>query len=527
MEYNNPSEIVKDLNFGNDARSKVLAGVDKLAAAVKSTLGASGMCVIYEDALGSPVITKDGVTVAESVVLIDPVENIGAKLVKQASAKTVAEAGDGTTTSIVLAEALLKNINDTITKETNISIREIKDGIQTGLDKVNKFLEKESVAVKGNTLEHVSSISCNNDRELGSIIASAYKEVGKNGVVMMEESESEKTYSEIVDGVQFDSGLTSPHFTTNKDKQVAELNEPVVLIVNSKIPSLRKIQNVLEHVIKNRKDLLIIADIDEKAKSALVMNKIKGNINVNIIGVPGFMQTRQGTLEDLSILTGAKIISEELGDDLDLIKPDVLGSALKSVTDNDRTVLTVNKDTDLVKERIKDVEKLIAEEKNGFIKRQLQQRLSMLSGSVGMIRVGAVSKVELKEKKDRVEDAIYATKAAIREGIVPGGGIALLNAAQELEKSNNIGEKILAKSIKAPFITIMSNAGIENYETPTNTGVGFDVISGNSVEMIKAGIVDPVLVTKTALKNAVSVAATIASADCIVSNIRINPYESS
>ena len=526
MEYNNPSEIVKDLNFGNDARSKVLAGVDKLAAAVKSTLGASGMCVIYEDALGSPVITKDGVTVAESVVLIDPVENIGAKLVKQASAKTVAEAGDGTTTSIVLAEALLKNINDTITKKANISIREIKDGIQTGLDKVNKFLQNESVEVKGDTLEHVSSISCNNDRELGSIIASAYKEVGKNGVVMMEESESEKTYSEIVDGVQFEAGLTSPHFTTNKDKGIAELDNPAILIVNSNIPSLRKIQNVLEHVIKNRQSLLIVAQIDEKAKSALLMNKIKGNINVNIVDLPGFAGTRQGTLEDLSILTGAKVISEELGDDLDLIKPDVLGSALKSVTDNDRTVLTVDKNTDLVQKRIKEVEKLLKNEKDGLQKKFLQQRLSMLSGSVGMIRVGAVSKVELKEKKDRVEDAIYATKAAIREGIVSGGGIALLNAAQELEKSNNIGEKILAKSIKAPFTTIMSNAGIENYEMPTNTGVGFDVISGNSVEMIKAGIVDPVLVTKTALKNAVSVAATIASADCIVSNIRINPYES-
>ena len=243
MEFNNPSEIVKDLNFGNDARSKVLAGVDKLAAAVKSTLGASGMCVIYEDALGSPVITKDGVTVAESVVLLDPVENIGAKLVKQASAKTVAEAGDGTTTSIVLTEALLKNINDKITKEADISIREIKDGIQKGLDKVNKFLEKESVKVEGNTLEDVSSISCNNDRELGSIIASAYKEVGKNGVVMMEESESEKTYSEIVDCVQFEAGLTSPHFTTNKDKGIAELDNPAILIVNSNIPSLRKIQN--------------------------------------------------------------------------------------------------------------------------------------------------------------------------------------------------------------------------------------------------------------------------------------------
>jgi chaperonin GroEL len=523
MEFNNPSEIVKDLNFGNDARSKVLSGVDKLAAAVKSTLGASGMCVIYEDALGSPVITKDGVTVAESVVLLDPVENIGAKLVKQASAKTVAEAGDGTTTSIVLTEALLKNINET---DSNKSIREIKDGIYSGLEKVNKFLENESIEVKDNLLEHVSSISCNNDKELGKIISEAYKEVGKNGIVMMEESESEKTYSEIVDGVQFEAGLTSPHFTTNKDKGVAELDNPAILIVNSNIPNLRKIQNVLEHVIKTRQSLLIIAQIDEKAKSALLMNKIKGNINVNIVDLPGFAGTRQGTLEDLSILTGAKVISEELGDDLDLIQPDVLGSALKSVTDNDKTVLTVDKNSDLVQERIKEVEKLLKNEKDGMQKKFLQQRLSMLSGSVGMIRVGAVSKVELKEKKDRVEDAIYATKAAIREGIVPGGGIALLNAAQELEKSDNIGEKILANSIKAPFTTIMNNAGIENYETPSKIGVGFDVISGNSVEMIKAGIVDPVLVTKTALKNAVSVAATIASADCIVSNIRINPYES-
>tara|TARA_Y100001937_G_scaffold125959_1_gene194002 strand:+ start:910 stop:2484 length:1575 start_codon:yes stop_codon:yes gene_type:complete len=523
MEYNNPSEIVKDLNFGNEARSKVLSGVDKLAAAVKSTLGASGMCVIYEDALGSPVITKDGVTVAESVVLLDPVENIGARLVKQASAKTVAEAGDGTTTSIVLTEALLKNINEEL---SNSSIREIKDGVYTGLEKVNKYLEEQSVEVEGDLLEHVSSISCNNDKQLGKIISQAYKEVGKNGVVMMEESESEKTFSEVVDGVQFEAGLTSPHFTTNKDKGVAELDNPAILIVNCNIPNLRKIQNVLEYVIQQRKSLLIIAQIDEKAKSALLMNKIKGNIDVNIIDLPGFMSTRQGTLEDLSILTGAKVINEELGDDLDLIQPDVLGSALKSVTDNEKTVLTVDKNTKVVQKRIADVEKLIEKEKDQFLKKHLQQRLSMLSGSVGMIRVGAVSKVELKEKKDRVEDAIYATKAALREGIVAGGGIALLNAAQELEKSNNIGEKILAKSIKAPFTTIMSNAGIENYETPTNTGVGFDVISGNSVEMIKAGIVDPVLVTKTALKNAVSVATTITSADCIVSNIRINPNES-
>lgn len=533
MEYNNPSEIVKDLNFGNDARSKVLSGVDKLAAAVKSTLGASGMCVIYEDALGSPVITKDGVTVAESVVLLDPVENIGAKLVKQASAKTVAEAGDGTTTSIVLAEALLKNINDTITKETNISIREIKDGIQKGLEKVNKFLENESVEVKGNTLENVSSISCNNDRELGSIIASAYKEVGKNGIVMMEESESEKTYSEIVDGVQFDSGLTSPHFTTNKDKQVAELNEPVVLIVNSKIPNLRKIQNVLEHVIQNRKDLLIIADIDEKAKSALIMNKIKGNINVNIIGVPGFMQTRQGTLEDLSILTGAKVISEELGDDLDLIQPDCLGRAKFSVTDNQHTVLTTLPIDETLTDRVNNVKKLIKEEKNGYIKRKLEQRLAMLSGSVGVVRVGANSKVELKEKKDRVEDAIYAVKAALQEGIVPGGGVALMDAASEmenaahnLETSENPGLEIFCNAIKAPYQTILDNAGITDKAKPVDKGIGCNVVTGEHTDMIKAGIVDPLLVTKTALKNAVSVVSTIISADCVISNIRVEDASS-
>jgi len=523
MEYNNPSEIVKDLNFGDDAKKKVLAGVDKLAKAVKSTLGASGKCVIYEDALGQPVITKDGVTVAESVVLIDPVENIGAKLVKQASAKTVAEAGDGTTTSIVLTESLLKQINEAL---HNSTIREIKEGIYNGLEKVNKYLNESSFEVKGSLLEQVSSISCNNDKELGKIISEAYEKVGKNGIVMMEESESEKTYSEIVDGIQFESGITSPHFTTNKDKGIAELDNPCVLIVSSKIPHLRKIQSVLEHVIKNRKSLLIIAEMDEKAKSALLMNKIKGNINVNIIDLPGFMTTREGTLEDLSILTGAKIISEELGDDLDLIQPDVLGSVLKSVTDHERTVLTVDKGDYLVKERIKEVEKLISKEKNGYMKKMLQQRLSMLSGSVGMIRVGGVSKMELKEKKYRVEDAIYATKAAIKEGIVSGGGVALLNAANKLN-NKNIGEKILAESIKSPFTTIMDNAGIENYEIPDLKGVGYNVITGNAVNMVETGIVDPVLVTKTALKNAVSVATTIMSANCIVSNKRINPHESS
>ena len=524
MEYNQPSQIVKDLNFSGDAKSRVVLGVDKLAKAVKSTLGASGKCVIYEDAMGRPVITKDGVTVAESVVLYDPVENMGATLIKEASKNTVKEAGDGTTTAIVLAESLLKNVNN---EENNkFSIREIKEGIESGLEKVKDYLNKTSTEVKNDLLEHVSSISCNNDKELGKIISEAYTEVGKDGIVLMEESGTDKTYVDLVEGVQFDSGLKSPHFITDKDKNRCVLEDPCVLIVDGKIPNLRKIQNILEFVIKGGRSLLIVAGVEQQVQAALLMNKTKGNIKVNVIDPPGFGPTRRQSIEDLALLTGATLVSEELGDDLDLLSPDVLGHIDKSVTDDTHSVLTIGKKPVEIKERIKEVKKQLKNEKDPFMKTKIEERLAMLSGSVGIVRVGANSKIELKEKKDRVEDAIYATKAALKEGIVPGGGIALLNAANSI-KAENIGEKILANSIKAPFTTIMNNAGIENYETPTTKGVGFDVISGDSVEMIKAGIVDPVLVTKTALKNAVSVAATIASADCIVSNVRINQYEGS
>ena len=306
MEYNQPSLIVKDLNFGEDAKTRIIAGVDKLAQAVKSTLGASGKCVVYEDALGKPVITKDGVTVAESVVLFDPVENMGATMIKEASKNTVKEAGDGTTTAIVLAEALLKQVNnDKTTKETNISIREVKNGVQTGLEKINQYLDDASVKVEGDLLEHVSSISCNNDKELGKIISEAYEKVGKNGVVLMEESNSEKTFADIVDGVQIDCGLTSPHFVTDNDKGVGELDNPCVLIVYSEIPNVRKIQNILEYVIKNKRSLLIVAPVAQQVKSALLMNKVKGNIKVNIIDLPGFGTLKRDTVEDLAILTAA------------------------------------------------------------------------------------------------------------------------------------------------------------------------------------------------------------------------------
>ena len=516
MEYNQPSLLIKELNFGEQAKNKIIAGVDKLAKAVKSTLGASGKCVIYEDARGNPVITKDGVTVAESVVLYDPVENLGAMLIKEAARNTVKEAGDGTTTATVLAEALIKEVNKDKYKE--LSIRSIKEGIGTALVKVNKHLQDKAIEVKDDMLEDVSSISCNNDRVLGKIISEAYTKVGRDGVVLMEESETEKTYVDIVDGVQFDCGITSPHFITDTDKQRCVLENPLVLIVGSKIPNIRKIQPILEHVIKHKKELLIVAEVEQQLKSALMMNKVKGNIKVNIIDLPGFGPTKQDTIQDLAFLTGATVINEELGDDMDLITIDCLGQAEKAVTDDKNTVITtIDLDIDL-QERIKNVKKAIKNEKNPYLKKKIEQRLAMLSGSVGVIRVGADSKVELKEKKYRVEDAIYATKAALKEGIVPGGGIALLNASQEITP-DNWGEEILLNAVKLPFHTILDNAGIDNKNEPM-LGQGIDVVTGELCDMIANGIIDPVLVTKSALKNAVSVVATIISADCIISNIR-------
>ena len=519
MEYNLPSEIVKDLNFGDNAKKRIIAGVSKLAQAVKSTLGASGKCVIYEDGRGKPVITKDGVTVAESVVLFDPVENMGATLIKEAARNTVKEAGDGTTTATVLAESLIKEINNGNWKSN--TVREIKEGVNSGLKKVNDYLDSVKIEVKDDMLDNVAAISCNNDKELGAIIADAYKKVGSDGVVLMESSETDETYVDLVDGVQLECGITSPHLITDTEKQRVVLDNPLVLIVASEVPNVRKIQNILEFVIKQNRSLLIVAQVSQQVKSALLMNKVKGNIKVNVIDLPGFGPTKQDTIKDLAILTGATVINEELGDDLDGISLDILGEAEKAVTDDKNTVITLENIDESVKERIKEVKKLYKTEKNGFIKKKIQQRIAMLSGSVGIVRVGANSKVELKEKRDRVEDAVYATKAALKEGIVPGGGIALLNASRHINPEN-VGEKILLEAIKSPYNTILSNAGIENKNSLEIDGYGINVVTGEIVDMIQDGVIDPVLVTKSALKNSVSVVTTIISADCVISNIRID-----
>jgi chaperonin GroEL len=521
MEFNQPSQIVKDLNFGSNAKDKILKGVEQLANAVQSTLGASGKCVIYEDALGKPVITKDGVTVAESVVLYDPVENIGATLIKEAAKNTVKEAGDGTTTATVLAYSLLNEIED---YQGSDNIRNIKNGIQSGYEKVVEYLSKHSKTVSGDMLTNVASISCNNDEEIGGIIADAYNKVGKDSVVLLEESQTAETYADIVDGVQLKCPLTSKYLITDKGREVAELDNPYVLIAMTPIQSIRSIQPILEHVIKKKRSLLIVGSVEEVPKSALLANKVKGNIKLNIIESPGFGPTKEDTIEDLATVTGAKIINESLGDDFDLVDISFLGEAVKSVTDNKNTILTIDKTETEFVERIKLVKKAIKKEKDPFMKKKLQERLAILSGNVGIVRVGANSQVELKEKKDRVEDAIYATKAALQEGIVPGGGIALLNAATNIVEDND-GETILSKSIIAPFRVILENAGLE-VKLPKKDGFGIDVTTGEEVDMIKNGIIDPVLVTKTALKNAVSVVKTIVSADCIISNKRANDASS-
>jgi chaperonin GroEL len=522
MEYNNPSELIKDLNFGATARNKMKIGVDKLAAAVSSTLGASGKCVIYEDAMGRPVITKDGVTVAESVVLRDPIENIGATLIKEAARNTVREAGDGTTTATVLSHAILTHAYEII---ESANLRDLKKGIEKATADVIDQLESAKVDVSGDMLYSVANISTNNDSELAFVISQAFTAVGDNGVVLMEESDTEKTYVEIVDGVQFDSPLKSPHFITDADKERAVLEDPYILIMDSKIPNIRRIQGVLEFVIKQNRPLLIVADMEQQPFGALLMNKVRGNIKVNVVDQPGFGPTRRDTLEDLSAITGAKLISDELGDDIDAISIEALGEAVKAVTDGKSTIITVQDTNELVLERLGVAESKLKNETNHFFKKNIEQRVAMLSGKVGIVRVGANSKIELKEKKDRVEDAIYAVKAAIQEGIIPGGGIALLNASTILtNETNDVGYKVLLDAIKEPFFKIMSNADLDHRDKKYNNmpiGSGVDVVTGDIHNMIEIGIIDPLLVTKTALKNAVSVVSTIVSADAVISNIRI------
>jgi chaperonin GroEL len=509
------NEIIKHLSFGSEARENVFNGIDKLYLAVSSTLGASGKCVLLEDGSGNPVVTKDGVTVANAVTLIDPIENMGATLLKQAARKTVEEAGDGTTTATILAHSIISEAQ----KINGFSEREVKAGINSATLKVLKYLEDRAIEVSGDMLKHVATISSNNDEELGDIISSAFNASGKGGVVTMEISRDENTSFEVVNGATLDKPLKNFHFITDKDSGSCVLNNPLVLIVENKIDNIRKIEPILAYVIKNNKELLIIGDADEQVVSALAMNKIKGNIKVNVVDAPDYGINRKERMQDLAVITGATVINEDLGDDMDLIQPEHLGECSKAITNKEETILEVDELNEDVKELVDLVKSQMEDTKFPGKKMQLEKRLAILSCKVSVIKVGANSEVELKEKSDRVEDAICATRAAIKEGILPGGGVALLNASNKVKASNEV-EQALLRAIRKPYEVIMTNGEYDEIIYDKRTGYGVDVKTGKIVNMINAGIIDPLLVTKSALKNAVSVSTTIMSTNCVINNLR-------
>jgi chaperonin GroEL len=510
------NQIVKEFSFGNEGKDKVFKGIEKLTRAVASTLGAGGDCVIFEDAQGIPVITKDGVTVAELSVLLDPVENMGASLVKQAARRTVEEAGDGTTTATVLAHAILKEFNDSELKFNN---REIREAIKVITDKALSYLERSSRPVVENMIDEVATISTNNDPILGKLIADAYRAVDLTGVVMMETSQDGETSIEVVEGVQYEKGFTNNHFVTNASANTAELVNPKILLVDSAVDSIRQIQTILEHVIKNNIPLLIVGDVDAKVAAALAMNKNKGSIKVNIVPAPTHGVNRKEIFDDLALLTGATVISENLGDDLDLIDLSCLGTCLKAVSTFRDTVFQIGEELSVeVQDIIENIKgELLCETNSGKVIK-LEKRLAMLAAKLAVVKVGGNSDVELNEKKDRVEDAICATKAAIKEGVVAGGGIALVSVSKKIKPVTE-AEILVLKALLYPCKTIMANAGIE-YQNIDKKDFGIDVKNGKIVNMFKAGIIDPVLVTKSALKNAASVASTIMSTNCVMSNVR-------
>ena len=518
MEYNNPEEdIIKDLTFGGV--KNMLNGVRKLSSAVTSTLGASGKCVIYEDATGKPMVTKDGVTVARSVVLPDPLENIGCTMVKEAAKNTVKEAGDGTTTSTALAYSILENSYEVLKDQGNLRV--LKADMDQAMDQVVGYLDGVAVELDDALLESVAMISTNNDAFLGGVIADAFLR-SDGGVVTMQDSGTDETFVEVIGGIKFDSKVKSPFLYTNKDKETVEYEGAAVLITDSPISTIRKIEGVLEHCVKSNTPLLIIGEVEAKPMQVLLANKVKGNIKVNVVDAPGFGPTRKDTLDDLAFITGAKVASEALGDTMGTIDETFLGKCDTMVTDNFGTILTVASKPEGTQERIAIAQEKLNNEKNQFIASKIEERISMLSGVVSTIKVGAKSNIELREKKDRIEDAIYAVKAAMKEGIVPGGGIALADAASTVLDRSIPGQDVIYRACMYPMIKIQNNAGISlnMFSDTVGDGTGVDVITGNIVNMIEHGIIDPLLVTKTALLNAYSVATTILSADCVISNVR-------
>ena len=524
--------MAKEITFDISARDGIKRGVDALANAVKVTLGPKGRNVIINKSFGAPQVTKDGVTVAKEIELKDPLENMGAQMVKEVASKTNDLAGDGTTTATVLAQAIVQEGLKNVAAGANPM--DLKRGIDKAVDAITKDLAAQTKEV-GNSSEkikQIAAISANNDDVIGELIAEAFGKVGKEGVITVEEAKGTETYVDVVEGMQFDRGYLSPYFVTDSEKMQTELENPYILLFDKKISSMKDLLPVLEPVAQSGKPLLIIAeDVDGEALATLVVNKLRGALKIAAVKAPGFGDRRKAMLEDIAILTGGTVISEERGFTLENATIDMLGTAENVTIDKDNTtIVNGSGDKDGIKGRINQIKAQIESTTSDYDKEKLQERLAKLAGGVAVLYVGAASEVEMKEKKDRVDDALHATRAAVEEGIVAGGGVALVRAKRALENLEALnadeatGIKIVAKAIEAPLRTIVANAGGEGSVVIAKViegeeDYGYDAKTDTYVNMLAAGIIDPKKVTRVALENAASVSGMILTTECALTDI--------
>ena len=534
--------MAKQIVHGEESRAAILRGVNKLADTVKITLGPKGRNVVLDKKYGSPTITKDGVTVAKEIELKDHMENMGAQMVREVASKTSDIAGDGTTTATVLAQAIFREGVKTVAAGANPMA--LKRGIDKAVERATREIKKMSKPVTGDMIAQVGTISANGDHTIGELIAEAMQKVGKDGVITVEESKTMETALEVVEGMQFDRGYLSPYFITNAEKMEAVLENPVILLSEKKITSMRDLLPILEQVAKLGKPILIIAeDVEGEALATLVVNKLRGTINVAAVKAPGYGDRRKALLEDVAILTGGKVISEDLGIKLENIKIEDLGRAKKVTINKDNTIIIDGAgDTDALRARVKTLKSQIEDTSSDYDREKLQERLAKLVGGVAVIRVGAATETELKEKKARVEDAMNATRAAVEEGIVPGGGVVLIRAAKALEKfklfetdkdgdvigdeDEQIGVNIIRRALEEPLRQIVQNAGkegaviVEKVRSNKDPNFGYNAATETFEDLVAAGIIDPAKVTRCALQNAASIAGLMLTTEALISELQ-------
>jgi chaperonin GroEL len=522
--------MAKQITYGDESRQSILRGVNRLADAVKVTLGPKGRNVVLDKKFGSPIITKDGVTVAKEIDLKDPLENMGAQMVREVASKTSDVAGDGTTTATVLAQAIYREGSKNVTAGANPM--QLKRGIEKAVTAVTEELKKLSKPVKGKMIAQVGTISANNDETIGNIIAEAMEKVGKDGVITVEEAKTLETSLEVVEGMQFDRGYLSPYFVTDPERMEVALENPLILIHEKKISSMKDLLPVLEQVAKLGRPLLIVAeDVEGEALATLVVNKLRGTLQVAAVKAPGYGDRRKAMLEDIAVLTGGKAITEDLGIKLENIKLDDLGKAKKITIDKDNTTIVEGSGkTKDIEGRVKQIRTQVEETTSDYDREKLQERLAKLVGGVAVIKVGAATETEMKEKKARVEDAMHATKAAVEEGIVPGGGVALLRCikaveALKAEGDEKVGVNIIRRSLEEPLRQIAGNAGYEGAVVIAKVRdakvaeEGFNALTEKYENLVDAGVIDPTKVVRSALQNAASIASLLLTTEALVSEI--------